>query len=601
MTGNSEDTGLIGDLALTRRALLRGGVLVSAGLAAAALIGCGGDDDEGDQASQQPSGGGATAQQKVGNVVPVPGDRAIAAGLPAPFNFVEPDKPKKKGGTIRWLYTFDPGQLDPTKTAAGGTQTAVNLVYDRLINVYGGPDADPFKINRLEPGLAKSWETSPDAKTYTFKLQQGVKFQNIAPVNGREFTSADAKFSYERYAADGAHRSLFENMESITAPDSSTLVIRLKRPSADFHLPLSSPYTTIHPREIVDDGSIAKVAIGTGPMIVKKWESGTGGSFVKNPTYWEREILLDGMELPYIADNAARTAATRAKQVDFGHAVSNVQELQEITASNPDLQVFTSPLFNSTFSIAFNNANPKWADDRIRQAIALSVNRDTVEQLVFGKTGKTLPTMDWRHAGLADEPKKGAPELGKWWRHDIAEAKRLLAAAGAENFAFEMVFYNYGDDSNARPNEILVDQLRQSGIKMTATKLEYTQFNSQWTTRKIQDAADGWLSFGSEPGHWVYGMHHSKSSGNRWNINDPQIDQWAEQHQTELNPQARTELARKVWDRLLDKVYRVEKPGGHAFQLYQPWVRGIRYSRLIGSGQFYLDSGNFARWGWLDK
>ncbi|MSQ36455.1 MAG: hypothetical protein EXR63_04870 [Dehalococcoidia bacterium] len=96
-------------------------------------------------------------------------------------------------------------------------------------------------------------------------------------------------------------------------------------------------------------------------------------------------------------------------------------------------------------------------------------------------------------------------------------------------------------------------------------------------------------------------MHHSKSSGNRWNINDPQIDAWAEQVQVEIKQNVRDELARKVWDRVLDKAYRIEKPAGYAFQLQQPWVRGQRYARGAGSGQDYLDTGNQVKWMWLDK
>ena len=101
--------------------------------------------------------------------------------------------------------------------------------------------------------------------------------------------------------------------------------------------------------------------------------------------------------------------------------------------------------------------------------------------------------------------------------------------------------------------------------------------------------------------HFVYGLNHSESSGNRNRINDPQIDTWAAQHQVELDPEVRLELARSVWHRVQDQVYRIPKPSGYRANLLQPWVHGVRYSRGAGSGHHYLDTGYEAFNAWLDK
>ncbi|MCY4616465.1 MAG: hypothetical protein OXC71_08770, partial [Chloroflexi bacterium] len=74
-----------------------------------------------------------------------------------------------------------------------------------------------------------------------------------------------------------------------------------------------------------------------------------------------------------------------------------------------------------------------------------------------------------------------------------------------------------------------------------------------------------------------------------------------EQHQVELDPDTRTELARNVWNKVLDQMYRIEKPSGYAAYLQQPWLRGVRYIRPIGSGHFYLDTGYEAFNAWIDK
>jgi peptide/nickel transport system substrate-binding protein len=563
-------------------------------VAAASLLGCGGDGEE----EPAPSGGDATSSS--GGEAEFQGF-TTQSGRQIPYNFPEPNVAPKSGGTMTQRYTFDPGQMDPTLSAAGGTLTAVNAAYDRLVNVYGKADADPLDINRLEPGLAARWEASPDGLTYTFVLQDNVKWQNLPPLNGRAFVAEDARYALSRYQREGVHQQYFTEVESFATPDAKTLVIKLKRPQPDFIFPLSTAYTTIHPHEIVDDGSIKTKAVGTGPMIVERWQAGSGGAFVRNPDYWAGPTYVERYELPYILDPAAGLAAFRARQVDWGYGASTEDDMEAVLDTNPDVQYYSSPLFNTTFAISFNNELPMWSDVRIRRAIALAVDRPTLAQVIYGAFGRVLAVPDWRFF-FDEEPTAESGELGPWWRYNVAEAKQLLSAAGQENFAFEMIYYNYSPEGNRRPNEVLVDQLRLAGVQLTATSVEYSEFNSQWTTRKgSAQAYDGWLAFNPTAQHYVYGLHHSASPGNRYRIHDAEVDQWSEQHQVELDPDARRELARKVWDKVYDQVYRVEKPTGQAVTMQQPWVRGLRTGRGIGSGQHYLDLQNVVRNMWIDK
>jgi ABC-type transport system substrate-binding protein len=491
--------------------------------------------------------------------------------------------------------------MDPTVSAAGGTLTAVNAAYDRLIDVYGKADADPRDINRLEPGLAARWETSPDGLTYTFALQQNVKWQNIAPLSGRAFVAEDARFALNRYKTEGVHQQYFTEVDTIEAPNATTLVVKLKRPQPDFIFPLSTAYTTIHPKEIVDDGSIKSRAIGTGPMIVERWQSGSGGTFVRNPDHWKSLSYADRWEVPLMLDPAAGLAAFRAGQVDWGVGSTREADFEAVLETNPDIQYFSAPIISATFSIAFNLDLPFWADERLRRAVSLAVDRPVLSSVIYGPLGASVPVVDWRFY-WEDEPTAESGGYGNWWRTDINEAKQLLSAAGQENFSFEMIYYNYTPDANQRQNEILVDQLRDAGIELRASSVEYSQFNSQWTTRQgTSQAFDGWLAFNPSAQHYVYGLHHSKSPGNRYRINDPEIDAWADQHLVELDPEARLELAQKVWNKVFDQVYRVDKPTGASINLQQPWLRGLRTGRGIGSGQHYLDVQNIARNTWVNK
>lgn len=585
-----------GDLRVGRRSFVRGAALATTGVAAAALLGCGGEDED------EPGGAGGSP----GATGTAEGEEEFkgittSTGRRIPYNYPEPDKQPKSGGTLRQRYTFDPGTLDPTASAAGGTLTAANGAYDRLINVYGKADLDPFEINRLEPGLAARWEASPDGLTYTFALQQNAKWQNLPPLSGRAFVAEDARFALERLKTTGVHQQYFTEVDSISTPSATSMAIKLKRPQPDFIFPLSTAYTVMHPRELVDDGTIKSRAIGTGPMIVERWEAGSGGSMRRNPDYFLGPTYIERFELPYMLDPAAGQAAFRASQVDFGVTAATEDDLEALISTNPDIQYSTSPGFSATFSIAFNNRLPMWQDVRVRRAVALAVDRVTLSTVVYGSFGVPhRATPDWRFF-WDEEPTPESGKLGPWWRYNPTESRQLLQAAGQENFGFEMIYYNYSPESNRRPDEVLVDQLRSVGIQLKATSVEYSAFNSQWTARTGDaQAYDGWLAFNPTAQHYVFGLHHSTSSGNRYRINDPEIDAWSDRHQVELDPDERIELARKVWNKVYDQVYRVEKPVGLTATVTQPWLRGYR-ARAIGSGQFYLDTQNLVRNAWLDK
>src|SRR3569623_642515 len=115
--------------------------------------------------------------------------------------------------------TLEPPGLDPTNAAAAAiAEVTLYNIYETLTKIK--------EDGTVAPLLAESWTATPDLKTYTFKLHKGVKYQN-----GEPFNSAAVKFSFERNAAKDStnkDKSLFQAMESVTAPDADTIVIAMK-------------------------------------------------------------------------------------------------------------------------------------------------------------------------------------------------------------------------------------------------------------------------------------------------------------------------------------------------------------------------------------
>ena len=614
MTKFDEERGWLGlpGSVTSRRALLRGGAIGAAGLAAAALVGCGGDDGDDGDATAAPTATAAPATATPTTAAASDGDSGDAMvmdyprgeeirdpSLPYPFNFAEPDKMPKAGGTIVAGVSTDISTFDSTKTAASGTGRYVNMVYNRLLGFNRGVNLHPSVVN-IEPELAQTWERTPDGLTFVFNLRDDVKWQNVAPLNGRKFVASDVKFAYDRYAVEGVHTSYWVNSSGVEAPDDLTVRINLARAVADFIRPIASCYQSIHPRELVDNGEIENTAVGTGPMMLDEATPGEKVTYLKNPDYWERPVLVDGVEFRHIRDSAARLAAFRAEQIATGDiVVANIREVDNLLDTNPDTQVNLNALTNGT-GFAMNLQNPKYQDPRVRRAISLAIDRDKTLTLLYQGLGSVLHSIPWLFV-WDDQPTMEDGRLGPWTRYDPDEAKKLLAAAGAEDLEMVNSFFPYSSAFGRTP-EILTDMFRDVGITMSSSQEDYTAFNSTWVGGEIEDVTTaGWATIGFDAENYFYNSMHSEAAGNRWRFSDPRIDELTEAQQTELDPDARKAIFQEIWNYELDQAYRPVIGAGAGFQIYQPWLRGIRFGGALSTTNIFQDWGDIIAYGWIDK
>ncbi len=621
--------------AVSRRTVLRGGLLGGAGLAAAALIGCGGDDDDDDDDTAANTGGSGTTTTGGSSSTASStssdssddssddsgtddsesggGDDSSeeAAGegllvrdpdLPFPYQFPEPGGlTPKAGGVLRVAATWDVGSMDPTVSAAGGTITVPNMVYDKLLGMVGGPAKDPFSIE-IKPEIASSWERTPDGAVFSFQLREDVKWQNLPPLNGRPLVAEDVRYAFDLYSQEGVHQSYWTNIGSIDAVDDYNLTITMSKVTADFILPLASRYQLIFPKELVDAGTIDQVVIGTGAMILDEASQGSHATFTKNPDYWAGEVFLDGVEFRLRQDYATRLAGFRVGQFDYCYGlVPDIRAMEKLIETNPDVQVnFNTNVRGNPFGL--NLSNPKFADDRVRQAISLAMDTEFMEDVQYDGLAKSNALQVWTFV-FDEEPRVENGDFGRWHgRHDIDEAKKLIAAAGAEGLEFENFYHNYGSPTGDQRSDIVKEQLAAVGIEMIPRHVDYTEFNSTWVPGKLEEAStSAWATVGFDADNYFYSVLHSQSSGNRWQLNDPQVDTLAEAQQVELDPDSRREILREIWDYNMDKAYHPPLPTQFSFEVYQPWVRGLRFGGVMYSNGSYYDWGHQMGTTWLDK
>lgn len=165
------------------------------------------------------------------------------------------------GGTLIFNNGTNPSGLDPHITGAVASWYVMDQVFDRLLRL------DP-ETSQPGPSLAESYEVSEDGLTYTFRLRSGVKFSN-----GRELTSDDVKWSFERITnpdVPAVAKGYFVALDSIETPDASTVVLKYTEPFAPLPLALCRLETSILPKEAVEDSATWEVTpTGSGPFIVQ--------------------------------------------------------------------------------------------------------------------------------------------------------------------------------------------------------------------------------------------------------------------------------------------------------------------------------------------
>jgi len=441
-------------------------------------------------------------------------------------NVVESGDPVR-GGTLVISGPSDIGSLDPIASSSFNTQYRIAHVYQRLLGFDYGADVG-YTENILVPELAESWEVSEDSLTYTFKLREGVKWHNVAPVNGREFVAADVKATFEAILAEGHQANLLERVESIEAPDDYTVVLNLSAPFAPLINNMASHFMWILPEEAFTDPDYDRTTtvIGTGPFMLDDRQIDVSTSFVANPDYWD--VGFDGEPLPYL-DGFEQVVIN-----DTTQAIANFTagETQILTNGVP-LELYTQ--LQADFPEAFygewidagmgqvgvNMEREPFNDILVRQAISYAIDREGMGESIRG--GGTIPSIVAPAQAKWTLPESERAEL---LQYDPEKAKELLAEAGYPDGldATLIATDQYGALYTAQ-TEWLVEDLEEAGFNVTLDLLDYsTYFGSRWPDVEYD------IQFGPqtpflEPDEWLRGQMGTGQGRNWYNISDPTLDE----------------------------------------------------------------------------
>lgn len=363
-----------------------------------------------------------------------------------------------RGGTLTAIVQPEPPILMLGLNQQGPTQYVAGKIYQGLLTY-------DEKLKPL-PSLAKAWKVSDDGLTYTFDLQTGVKWHD-----GKPFSSADVVFSMDKFLRETHPRGrlvINKYIDTITAPDDNTVVIKLKETFAPFlsiFVVDNMPMVPKHIYEGTDyrNNPANQTPIGTGPFKFGEWKKGSYIKLVRNNDYWKPGMpYLDEIVFRVIPDAASRAVAFEKgdAQVLRGGDVDNV-EVKRLKAL-PDVEMTTKgwEMYSPLSFMFLNQRTAPFDNVKVRQAVMHAINRKFVVDNIFFGLGK-VAISPLASTTLFFEPKV------KQYDYSIKKARELIKESGVNVGArtINLVSFPYGSGWD-RLAEYTKQSLEQLGFKV---------------------------------------------------------------------------------------------------------------------------------------
>lgn len=477
-------------------------------------------------------------------------DSSDSSGEPAETTEAEDDTEATEtteGGTLVFGRGGDSVSLDPSRTTEGETFKVTKNLFETLLTFEDGGTA-------VEPGLAKSWETSDDGLTYTFELEEGVKFHD-----GTDFNADAVVANFERWSSGDAemfpyYSSMFGGfgddeahvIESVTAEGDSTVVITLKRPQAPFLKNIAMDMFAIaSPTAFEEQGDddFERNPVGTGPFKFVEWKPNDSITIEKFDDYWQEGLpKLDRVIFQSIPDNSARLNALVAGDIDLADGINPSDGVT--IEDNPDLQLFERPSMNVGY-LGLTVTREPFGDKLVRQAMNYAIDRETIIEAFFeGRAnvaaGPIPPSVSGFHDGIEPYP------------YDPEKAKELLAEAGyADGFEMELwampVPRPYMPDGE-KVAEVIQKNLEDIGITAKIVSHEWATYLELAEKGEADAFMLGWTGDNGDPDNFIYVLLDEDNIGSNnytYFKNDEMHDLLIEA-QTEVDEEKRIELYKQA-------------------------------------------------------
>ncbi|MGB3136894.1 MAG: peptide ABC transporter substrate-binding protein [Nodosilinea sp.] len=486
--------------------------------------------------------------------------------------------------TLRLLYSRSAITLNPHLATGYQDFEAARIVYEPLASYSKTGELVPFLADEV-PSFDNGG-VAADGTSVTWTLRPDVTW-----ADGEPFTADDVVFTFEfirNPVVAAATAQYYEGVEKVEAIDSYTVKITFTGPTAAWSVPFTGQTGLVLPRHIFAayNGPDAREAlanlqpVGTGPYQAVGFEAGTI-IYEPNLSYWGGRPAFERVELVGgLAPYAAAREVLQTSEADFAHNLQvEAEALSELEAKATG-QV--THLFGSQVErIMLNFANPfarteggersspqvphpYFSDLRVRQAINLAIDRDTIAQELYGSAGEPTAQL------LVDPTNYQSPDID--YTYDLKQAKALLDEAGwidtngdglrdKDGLALEILFQAGVNPVRQKTQAIVSDSLKELGVDVEISRVRLDEFfsadpkdigslNHFYADMQIYSTGNDSPDPGTYMGWWT--CSKIASQANQWQepnnarYCNPEYDRLWQEAQQELDPNRRAELFQQM-------------------------------------------------------
>ena len=407
-------------------------------------------------------------------------------------------------GTARVALGTTLNQLDPALTTLGDEYIYVHLVFNGLTRI----DRDLS----VKPDLAVSWTASDDLKTWTFKLREGVKFHGGQPLTADDVVATMTRILDPKTGSRArANLGMVAKVEAV-----GPLTVRFT-----LDIPYAGLQDIFGERQlrILQKDSIATIStkpVGTGPFRFKSWSPGNRMELEKNPDYYEKGLpKLDAVTMRIIPEAAARLAALESGAIDI---LWNLP-YEAVDKFKSHASVRSDAVATATWDgVILNNEKAPFNDVRVRQALAATIDKEALVELVL--FGQGAPT----HSPIPPVHPYFNKEIG-FKKPDIERAKKLLAEAGlASGFDVSMQVPQEREQ-RVRLGVAVRDMAKAAGIRINVERVPFASYTAN-VAGKSPMYVDGYFARPTIDTA-LYPFYHSGGSWNRqlWLYKNARVDE----------------------------------------------------------------------------
>lgn len=478
----------------------------------------------------------------------------------------------KKGGRFR-IALNDFATTDTLDPSLNYTKMQLHLNYQiRNTLIETGPGGN------LQPELAESWEATPDAKTWTFRLRKGVEFHN-----GKSLEAEDIVYSYQIHTGENsksAAKALIAAVEEIKAIDKHTVKFVLKEGDVDF-----PSITTIFTLTVVPAGTTDfDKGIGTGPYILKKFEPGVRSLVEKNPNYFRADRgHFDEVEIVAISDVNSRTNALVSGQID----AMNFADYKTIhlLEKNPKVKVVRSQ-GKMHYLYPMRTDTAPYDNPDVRMGLKYAIDREHIVKMLlrgYGSVGNDHP--------LNPAYKNYVPGLPQRI-YDPDKARFHIKKAGMENHTFKIHAADVTFNGAVDGAMLYQEHAKKAGINIQVVKepadgfwndvwMKKPWFSSRWSGRPTANLM----------------IATAYATGASWNesyFTNAQLDKLLKASRVEFDKTKRSEM-------YMDMQRILHEQGGAVIPAFADFVDVVSKNMGFGdlSSEWDLDGGRCAERWWF--